>query len=673
VAVDDQGNAYFVDLELDNIGAAVSNDNGNTWRKSPGSVGNAVVDRQWLAVDNLDKHVFMALRQIPAGSFIYSTPASTGPADPIGGLVYTNSSASPLPVSTGAPCGQLRFDPVNRNLYYACAKSSPKPHVEITVGKVNPANPGTVSYHNVQVPDSPGGGSVATIFPMVATDRGGNLYAVWIDHNNHNVYYSASTNEGTTWGPVRQVNGNDANSNVWPWPQGGNAGTLAIVWYGNDSRVDSNLMPSWYTDRRAATAFKWFGYAALVTDATGATPSFAQQKFTAKPMHYGQICTGGLGCSTSSGDRTMADFFSVFLDLDGSMRIVFNDTTSQHHGAHLFEARQLTGPGAFDTSIIKPAPTNPMPDPTGDAQFPHYAPTGAGNNLPNLDFTELRLSQPDANTLRVQMTVDDLSSLAPPPGKAGALWLTRFQALSSGDRDEEAYRIFYVGAESVASAAPTFFAGSGNSAQGSAAGNGCVTTTAENCKFVQYPAEFSAAGNILGNTITIDVALTGFGPGRPILGDTLFNVTALSGGRNNSITDIYADVDATRAFDFVLGSAPPPPPPPCGDGHKAEGEGEIAGGSTGNSNFAFECDGQFQKFNVQGSTVSFRSAAVRSASYDPIAHSATFTGIGVNQNRLVTFTVVAVDSVASTGFFSITLSDGFSAAGNLLRGKIRVS
>jgi len=31
------------------------------------------------------------------------------------------------------------------------------------------------------------------------------------------------------------------------------------------------------------------------------------------------------------------------------------------------------------------------------------------------------------------MTVADLSSLAPPPGKISAVWLTRFQALSLGD------------------------------------------------------------------------------------------------------------------------------------------------------------------------------------------------------------------------------------------------
>jgi hypothetical protein len=34
----------------------------------------------------------------------------------------------------------------------------------------------------------------------------------------------------------------------------------------------------------------------------------------------------------------------------------------------------------------------------------------------------------------------------------------------------------------------------------------------------------------------------------------LYNVTALSGGRNAD-NDLYADVDATPSFDYVLGSA----------------------------------------------------------------------------------------------------------------------
>jgi hypothetical protein len=678
IAVDSKGFAYFVDLEgLLNLGTAVSNDDGNTWKKNALGVANAIDDRQWLAIDNgtndNERTVFLAFRELAPGSFIYSSPGSNGTGDLVGGLVYTNSSANLVaPVSTAAPCGQLRFDPVKRNLLYPCGKGT---QVQITVGHVNLGQRTGITYRNVLTPVSPGGGSVSDIFPGVATDKAGNLYAVWVDRNDHNVYYSSSTNEGTTWSTPIRINGNLANSNVWPWAQGGNDGTLVVSWYGNSSHLDSNLMPSWYDSRQAATTYKWYGYASLITNATGATPSFAQVQFTEKPMHYGQICTGGLGCSTSNGDRTMADYFAVNLDAAGAMRIVYNDTTTQHHGAHLYEARQIAGPGAFGSPVNTPVPSNPMLDPTGDAQSPHYAPgTGPGPNLPQYDFTRLRLSQPDAGTLRVEMTLSSLASLLPPPGKASGVWLTRFQALSRGDQGEEAYRIFYVGAESTAGGPPSFFAGSGTSAQGAVPGNGCVQTTPENCKIVAYPAEFAADGSLSGNTITIDVRVQGgFGDGRPILGNTLFNVTALSAGRNSS-TDLYADVDATRSFDYVLGTITPPPPA-CGGEREVNGNGEIQGDKN-NDDFAVQCDQMGAKgdFRDAGSGVDFHTTRIDSATYNDTAHSVTLVGTGVNRTHLVKFTMVLVDSLLSgtKGSFSISLSDGYAKAGTLLSGKVAI-
>ena len=37
-------------------------------------------------------------------------------------------------------------------------------------------------------------------------------------------------------------------------------------------------------------------------------------------------------------------------------------------------------------------------------------------------------------------------------------------------------------------------------------------------------------------------------------GALLYNVTAFSGSRNADV-DLYSDVDATRSFDYVLGSS----------------------------------------------------------------------------------------------------------------------
>jgi hypothetical protein len=260
-------------------------------------------------------------------------------------------------------------------------------------------------------------------------------------------------------------------------------------------------------------------------------------------MHYGQICNQGIGCTVSGGDRTMADYFGFNLDRDGAIWFVYNDTTSQHHGAHLYEIRQLKGRTPAGGSVNRPLPVNPATDALGDAQWPHYSPTGAGANQPQLDLQTVGLSQPSAGTLRIRMTVGNLGSFAPPPGKTSAVWLTRFQALSVGDHGEESYRIFYVGAQANASTPPTFFAGSTT----------CTNTDPGNCKLIQYPVQSAATGVVCGNTISIDVPLSGFG--KPIQGTTLYNVTGLTFGRNGTDADIYADVDAAPSFDYALGSS----------------------------------------------------------------------------------------------------------------------
>jgi hypothetical protein len=444
--------------------------------------------------------------------------------------------------------------------------------------------------------------------------------------------------------------------------------------------VDSDFMPSWYNNRQAATAFKWYGYASLITNAASASPTFAQTRFTDQPMNYGQICTGGLGCTISNGDRTMADFFAVFLDRgDGAMRIVFNDVTSQHHGAHLFEVRQVAGPSARGGTVNRTVATNPISDPTGDAQSPHYSPAGAGSSVPQFDFTNLRLTQPNQQTLRVQMTLAANPALATPPaGKTSSLWLTRFQALSVGDEGEESYRIFYVGAEKPAIGSTTFFAGSGDSAHDAIPGDGCLTTTPENCKVVQYPNEAPATGSISGNVITIDVPIQGgFGPNRPILGGILHNVTALSAGRNSVPYDFYADLDATRSFDYrVTGGLPPPPPPPPppGEGCKVTGGGAISTGPGTEGKFSLNAHVSL-KGKVQyrdGAAADFRSTRLTEVTCFP--GRATIRGEGANNGHMVTFTVAVVDNgePGNTDGFSINLSDGYSRSGTLTNGNIQV-
>ena len=92
---------------------------------------NTAVDRQWYAVDNGptasadDNTVFLSFHESAVGTFIYSTPGSKGLTDPVGGLVWQNSSANaPSPVASDATCAQLRFDPVNGISTWAATRAT---------------------------------------------------------------------------------------------------------------------------------------------------------------------------------------------------------------------------------------------------------------------------------------------------------------------------------------------------------------------------------------------------------------------------------------------------------------------------------------------------------------------------------------------------------------------
>src|SRR5439155_13443010 len=59
-------------------------------------------------------------------------------------------------------------------------------------------------------------------------------------------------------------------------------------------------------------------------------------------------------------------------------------------------------------------------DATNDA--PNDYPAGDGSNMDNLDIASASFSSPNAATLRVTMTIKNLSSPPPPTNLGGALW-----------------------------------------------------------------------------------------------------------------------------------------------------------------------------------------------------------------------------------------------------------
>src|SRR5207237_1271089 len=103
IVTDDQGFAYFVDLEgLVNLGVAVSNDGGNTWKKNPLAV-NPAQDRQWFAVDNGatsgagDNTIFLTVHELADGTALQPTRRADQSGRVRGGSLRERC---------GRPCGE---------------------------------------------------------------------------------------------------------------------------------------------------------------------------------------------------------------------------------------------------------------------------------------------------------------------------------------------------------------------------------------------------------------------------------------------------------------------------------------------------------------------------------------------------------------------------------------
>src|SRR6266480_1056353 len=294
-----------------------------------------------------------------------------------------------------------------------------------------------------------------------------------------------------------------------------------------------------------------------------------------------------------------------------------------------------------------------------------------------------RTTQPYGSHLRATLKLQSLTGLNPPLGSTGLLWLVRWQLLSTGDAGEESYRIFYLGANSTAGQNPVFFAGTGTSAAlgtGIPPGNGCVTTTPQNCKIIKYPSEIPETGTINSSTGTITITAPLSDLGSPVTSDTLYSVTALTFVYTNA-NPILADGDATRAFDYVLGKTALPSNCPLGTTCKVTGGGYIfvdAQQDKGSFSLEVKVDttGRIHgkaAYRDPAGAVDFRTSLITSATFNGKTFS--FRGTGTNNNIATSFTITVQDKAEpGTGkdTFAITLGTGYSKADTLQGGNIQV-
>src|SRR6266436_2321702 len=283
-------------------------------------------DRMWIDALDDPNHVYMEYHDFGTTSQIFVQRSNDGGqtyTDGLGTVVDAATEPSVGP-PTGNIAGQIKVDQSSctshGNLYQIfVGPDNPidnsnnsssffnAAYVGVASG-VSLTNP-TLSFTDYKIfscgagSTCPSGAGLGNLFPALAVDNFGYVYATWSD--NTTIYYSFSMSHGTSWSPAIKVTQNTSQagkSNVFPWVAADADGHVAIAWYGADHAGNSNTVP---------LTTKWNVYVAETVNGHAIKPMFTLSQATDHVNHTGQISTGGL---LGSSDRSLADFFQIAID-----------------------------------------------------------------------------------------------------------------------------------------------------------------------------------------------------------------------------------------------------------------------------------------------------------------------------------------------------------------------
>ncbi|MFN2581202.1 MAG: hypothetical protein ABR498_00460 [Candidatus Dormibacteria bacterium] len=594
LAVDSAGHLYYADLYAANFAVGRSDDQGRSWTTTQNchGVADEAVDRQWYTTigdPTNGGEMFLVYDE----SFAPPTQAqATCPAQTNNALQITRSPAFGAPGSTA---GQQFSTPLtlscdegimgnDESFTYpgTGAASGPKVFVVHDNANLNSiivdrCDVVAESATNLQGLSNCGEHTVSTFpnfktganFPTMSVDRQGNLFAVWEEApvsggnvtGNTQLYFSTSTDEGTTWSAVAQLPTPGLNQDVMAWPASGDPGRIDVAFYGTPApwKTGDTNGP----DDVQGQYSLWM-VQTLDNGANWTAPILASEHF----IHYGSMQTliGG-----QNGNRGLGDFLQMRAGPNGEAEISYAGTNMFEGNSQLspeaMYVRQNSGPSLFaNVGTVNGTPAltgNCATDPSGDATFDANGVSSA--NTPHLDITQACVTAPDATHYKITMQVADLTSLGPDPTAGGTtnLWQVQWHVPSNTDTAEGG-ALFMAYMESVNGGAPTCWVG--QSSQMSTGGGAEITypgTTQLSGTNCQYTPTSPA-------TITITVPKSAVNePGA--IDNILYSVTASSQTlpSGNAETPPNTDaglgtfggqlpnlVDVVAPFDFNPAGAP---------------------------------------------------------------------------------------------------------------------
>jgi len=192
--------------------------------------------------------------------------------------------------------------------------------------------------------DGPESTNTDKIFATLAVDDsgragvGGNVYSVFPDNltsaTRWDIWFSHSSDRAQTWSTPVKAN-SDKGTHFFPWVAAGSTGRVDFIWLNSPDETPSDAEQS-----------PWYVTFAQTTSGTAATPKFSQSS-ASSVMHVGGICTNGIFCSVTDGNRDLADSISIAIDRGGSAALVWTVQASILNGpTHITYACVTAGTSA---------------------------------------------------------------------------------------------------------------------------------------------------------------------------------------------------------------------------------------------------------------------------------------------------------------------------------------
>jgi hypothetical protein len=327
-------NVYVASLSLANVTVSTSQDGGQTWSKNVLSATIPGDDREWIAADQASK-VCISYHDIVTFNIDVNCSVDAGATFTQVGSAIDVAHAFLLEDNS---TGNLVIDPNSHVIYQVFSG------IATATEALVPTN-----FHAVWIAVSHDGGQTFTDravyvnpdpsvsyghqFINATVDQAGTLYVVYND--NHNLFYSFSTDAGQTWtGPI-QVNQPPSATAIFPWSVACAPGQLNIVWYGTS--FYNGAAPDNYPASAA-----WYVFFAQNLNAATVGSTFTQVAAT-PVIHYGGVCEGGVSCT---GNRDLYDDFGIAVSpTTGFASITYSDDQPGNTGQddHTAIATQTAG------------------------------------------------------------------------------------------------------------------------------------------------------------------------------------------------------------------------------------------------------------------------------------------------------------------------------------------